>query len=319
MKISIKPILVASILPLAGLFAVGAQADFVDLFQDGFQTVSDVENGISTTDADNTFSEVGPYSNTILGGYRDIKVDTISGGLDNVALDSNGQLAAVGSIDPITQLAILADGICQTGDKCTTMTVSTVENTVTLDNDTSVNGVGTIQWDGDDNSSALTIGDTINENFITQDGCGAGCDRFNIEVIAADHGFIFTVGIYTDADNWTEFDLVSSGDTGIKTFLFSDFTSAFLCGADFSGVDSISAMRCGGTVTSTGTGDQTVDFTKVNAMQLIFNVGGGSTAIDLSIGPLTKSVPEPGVLALFGLGLAAVGFTRRRRGPALSA
>jgi len=288
MNISIKPLLVATVLPL-GMFAAGAQADFIDLFSEGAAIVSDVTNGLEGDDAEN-FSEVGSYA-SILGGYRDIKVDTITDGID-----------------------IIGDGACNVGDSCTTMTVNTTANTLSFNNDAGVEGVGIVQWDGQDNSSDLNLDSDIHENFITQEGCGAGCDRFEIEVLEADQGFTFTVGIYTDADNWTEFDLVSSGNLGIQTFLFSDFTNAALCGAPFPPGGGIAAMRCGGVGN-----DQVVDFTDVNAMQLIFNVAGGTTAVDLRVGALTKSVPEPGALALFGLGLAAAGLARRRRSPALNA
>jgi len=274
------------------MFAASAQADFIDLFSEGGAVVADVTDGLEADDSEN-FSEVGSYG-SILGGYRDLKVDTISDGKD------------IGN-----------DGACTVGDSCSTMTVNTAENTLSFNNDAGVEGVGIVQWDGLDNSSALTINSTetgFHENFITQDGCGAGCDRFQIEVLEADQGFTFTIGVYTDADHWTEFDLISSGDLGIKTFLFSDFTNALGCGFAYPPTSGIAAMRCGG-----AGNNQVVDFTDVNAMQLIFNVNGGTTAVDLRIGALTKSVPEPGALALFGLGLAAAGLARRRRSPALNA
>ena len=281
MKSYIRSLLAAIILPAFGLFAINAQADFIDLFVDGFQSVSDVTDGLEGDDPEN-FDEVGDFPATILGGFRDIKVDVISGGVDN-----NG------------------NNRCNVGDACTTMTVS--NGSLTFNNDTGVAGIGIVQWDGDDDSSNLTIDSSatgFHEDFVNQEGCGVGCDRFEVEVLAADQGFVFTIGIYTDATHWTEFDLVSSGDTGIQTFLFSDFENLALCGADFSGVPGIEAMRCGG--------GGTVDFNDVNAMQLILNVDGGTVAVDLRIGAVTK-VPEPGVLALLGLGLAAGGLLRRRR------
>lgn len=298
MRIYLRSMLAVIMLPALGLFAINAQANFIDLFSEGGQVVSDVTNGAEVDDAEN-FSEVGAYG-SILGGYRDIKVDTLTDGID-----------------------LGGDAKCSVGDSCTTMSVNTTANTLSFNNDAGVEGVGIIQWDGQDNSSDLTInstgdgtnlGDGFHENFITQDGCGAGCNRFTVEVLEADQDFIFTIGVYTDATHWTEFDLVSSGIVGVKEFLFSDFQIAALCGVGSGVVPGVAAMRCG----SANGGYGVVDFTDVNAMQMVFNVGGGTTAVDLRIGAVEK-IPEPGVLALFGLGLAAAGAVRRRRNIGLDA
>ncbi len=268
---------------LSGAFLISgsAGANVIDLFTDpvGGQVVSDVVNG---GNADNTqnFSEVGNFPASIIGGYRDIKVDAISG-----ANDGN------------------SNGICETGDDCTVMNVGS--GTLTFNNDTGVVGEGLVQWDGQDNSSDLNTTGLGGLNLINQPGCPAsGCTDFVFEVLNADQGFEFQVGVWSNSSKFTNFILESDGTAGTNLLPFANFQNASLCGAvnPFPGVKKI---EC-------GSGDSApVNLTDVGAIQVLLNTAG-TTAVDLRIGAIQK-VPEPSVLALLGIGFLATGGIFRRK------
>lgn len=266
-----------------GAFALSgaASANIIDLFVDPAtgQVVSDVTNG-ADADSPTNFSEAGSFT-SIVGGYRDLKADTISGGID-----------------------VLGNGVLDVGDSGTVLRV--FDGNLTFNNDTGVVGTGTVQWDGQDNSSDLDTTGLAGLDFINQEGCPTGgCDRFVFEVIQADQGFNFDVGVWTDDTHFTLFRLISDGTAGISTFLFSDFTNAALCG-ETNVSPFIASVTCGAA--------GVVDFANVGAMQVVLNSGTGTTAVDLEIGAVTKQgVPEPATLALLGIGLAGLGMARRKQ------
>jgi len=260
--------------------SVGAQANIIDLFTD-FQYVT--THGQLGASGATDYSEAGS-SLDIIGGYRSLEITE--------TLD----IGSVGA-QPLHSSDILVDS-----------------GILTFSSDNNVTSLGTIQYDGNDMSSALTktgmqVGG-IGENLVQQVGCPTGgCDRFIFDVLTADQNWDFTIGIYTDDTHWTEFDLEAVAGTHYSEIFFSFFEDAVGCGLVGSPPlpTGVSAQRCGGAGVA--------DMTNVGAIQLVFNIND-TTAVDFSIGAITKTgIPEPSMVALLGLGLASSGLVsiRRRR------
>lgn len=167
---------------------------------------------------------------------------------------------------------------------------------------------GIVQWDGNDapGEGALTLdGATLD---LTD---GGTLDAFEIKTIFSDLGYEFTVGAYTSATQWT---VISFSATevpltlpdGVTSYIpFSGFTEVLLCGA-VNPAPGVNSITCGSGNTSP------VDFAQLDALELIIDPNGNTLAIDLSLNSI-RTVPEPGVLALMGMGLLAAGFAGRRR------
>ena len=252
--------------------SVGAQANIIDLFTD--PAVQKVETAaVGTTD----FDQAGSFP-SIIGGYRSLEIEVTS------------------NPDPLINDASLA--------------VS--GGSLFFNSDTGVVAKGTVQWDGTESTSTLDRDGMGGQNLVFQPGCPTlGCDRFIFDVQSSDHDFNFTIGLYTDDDNWTEFDLVATQGTHTSEIFFSFFENAGGCGfvsAIPNPGNGVLAQRC-------GAGSKVVDVKDIGAIQLIFNIDGTSE-LDFKIGAVTKTgIPEPSMVALLGLGLASSGLVsiRRRR------
>ena len=148
MKTNMKTVMAAALAVTFG-YASSASANIIDLFDapalgdtPNIQVVSDYTNGVNPV-----FNQYGS-SSSIIGGYRDLIIDAISGALA-----------------PLTGSSLyVQNGALQ------------------LDNSNGVTSVAKVQWDGNDATTGvqnLAYTGLGSANLIHQEGCaGAGCDRF---------------------------------------------------------------------------------------------------------------------------------------------
>lgn len=171
-----------------------------------------------------------------------------------------------------------------------------------ISTDSGVDGNVAIQYDGSADSGAIGLDLTA----------GLGGEDFSIfsnfvfEVISADVGFSFSIGMYSDAANYSVITLLSSGATGPNLIPLAGFGSDAACSA---------ALPPGVVDVTCGSGDtQASDLSSINAFEIIF-YGVEGVEVDMRLNDIT-TIPEPSVLSLLGLGLIGVGVVgyRRRRG-----
>lgn len=259
----------------------GAQAGVVDLFSTNQANLYDTINGTQAY-ADGLFSQAGAAADTtILGGYRDLWVSALSGADNDAGEELGAKIGVAGG-----QLR--------------------------FSNDTGVAGVGEVQWDGNDNSSAIATSGLGGIDLTL----GGIMDTFELTTIFSDQDWVFEITMYTDAANWTKvsLDANSVGPSGtyasphISYIPFSAFTNDLLCGS-YNAAPGVNAITCGGTG---------ADVTNLGALVARLNTGDVTASqdptisIDLQLDSI-RTVPEPGVLALMGMGLMAAGFASRRR------
>jgi hypothetical protein len=257
----------------------GAQAGIVDLFTTEQLVPKDFTNG-TITEADSEYNQAGAVADaTILGGFRDLWVTNLSGGITNVAGSS----------------------------------INVTAGNLFFSTDSSATGVGEIQWDGDDSATGVNPIYDINPTGLggidlTQ---GGTLNAFELITIFSDLNWVFEITMYTDATNWTKVSLdatqVSSPSTSFIPF--SAFTNDALCGT-YGAAPGVNAITCSGTG---------ADATDLGALVARLNTGdpgvsNPTIAIDLQLDSI-RTVPEPGVLALMGMGLMAAGLASRRRKP----
>lgn len=278
-KLNAKSSIVAVAAGLIG-FAGAASASTIDLFTDpnpGFQTVTVFEPAATPASASSQFGSAP----SILGGYRDVVVTMNSRGGPELGPARSEAFAGNGGF--------------------------------IFNNTTGVSGTARIQWDGDDsanvallNHTGLRNGGLTGVDLVNQVGCPVtGCDRFIAGVTSADQGFQYQIGLYTDAGNFSV--LTTSVPFQVNALLFAEFPFEVFLRA----TGNYNDLAVPFSIARTGTGPT---LTNIGAIEFVANSDGGTLAVDLSISAITKTgVPEPGTLALMGLGfLAAAGIKRRR-------
>lgn len=285
--------LVAAATMLLG-FGTVAQAAIIDLFDDPSLPGYQLAQVTSDTQQYNSYTSTATPAGTILGGVRTLYINGIS---DNSVTNpagigvENGQLTLSMGSASVASAEVIWDGTFKAGTAATAPAVGDITN-----------------------GSAPSINYTgLNADVIQQPGCpSSGCTQFDVTVNNSDLGFPFTVAIYTDSTNYTVFSTESAAvapgfpqtfDIPFTVFGLPDGTTGTgILGNDFQ-------------VNQFGTG---ADLTNVGAIVLALNatnpVAGATISVDLGIDAITKSgVPEPSVLALMGIGMAAGGFATRRR------
>ena len=170
--------------------------------------------------------------------------------------------------------------LLQAGNSSTSgVDMSVNSGSLTYETGSGAIGMGSIQYDGDDNDPLNVDIDGLGSVDFTADGGRA----FILDILESDVGFSFAINVWSDAGN----DFVSNIYTALganvptqRIFNFSDFVG--------------------------------IDFTDVSALEFVINTDGtqGDTSIDFAVDAIR--VPAPASIAFLGMGLLSLGYARRR-------
>ena len=266
---------------LAGTASVAsADSITVDLFTDPAAGQTASTETIGAFDS----NQAGVFA-SILGGSRDISVTKLT---DTFGLPTSGAAA-----------------------------VSVGAGSLTIDNATGVTSRSVITWDGanvagNDGASVLSTG--LGGVDLTLNGA---INTFLADVQYADLGFNYKIRLW-DMDG-----SMATLTAGVQfpvdpllnyvaPYAFDWFNLAngnYCAGGPAIPCDPFTQLSFniarGGNM-----GD--IDFTKIGAMQMVFDNVGVMSA-DFALGKVRAQVPEPSTLALLGLGLLGLGVTARRK------
>lgn len=245
-----------------------ATAGVIDTFSTHQGAATDYSDGVGGSSS--TGGSAGDTS--MLGGFRDIFADAISG-------------AVVGA----NRTSIAVFNSSSAGDH------------LNFSNDVGVIGIGGIQWDGDDSAPGHIVGlnpTGLGGIDITEGGTAS---EFVLEIISSDFGFQFTITAYTDSTHWTAVTLaaisVPSGTGPVMSSIdFAGFTTAALCN-EVAGSpllpEGVLAVVCSDAV-GNGGGTQVADLSNLGALDVVLNnASPGVPDIDMRIASITTNGDAP--------------------------
>lgn len=223
---------------------------------------------------------------SVIGGYRDISIDKLT---DSFGLPTQGDAA-----------------------------ISVGAGQLTIDNATGVTSRAVITWDGANNAGAngLSVDTTGLGGFdLTMGGV---VDTFLADTLYADLGFSYEIKVW-DMDG-SAVTLAADVQFPVPSGLYvSHYDFNWFNLADGSYCDGVSAPpACANPLTqlnftiTRGGNLGAIDFTNIGALQIVFYNTAAYASADFALGKV-RAVPEPGTIALVGLGLLGLGFTARRK------
>jgi hypothetical protein len=289
---NVKKTVMYTALASACVFGGNAQAAeiLIDLFTEpaAGQDVSTADIGAANADT----SQVGSYA-SVIGGWRDLSIHKLT---DTWGLANQGDAAmAVGA------------------------------GALTIDNATGVTSRAVITWDG--NNDAGVDGLSVNTSGLSGFDLtlGGNINVFLADVLYADLGFDYEIRIW-DMDG-SQASLIAgvqipvgTGNPGSIPSETADYLFDWFNLPAGNYCDGISAppactdpfTQLTFAITRGGNlGD--IDFTNIGALQIEFTNTAAFASADFALGKIRAPVPEPGTLALLGLGLLGLGFSMRRK------
>jgi len=245
-------------------------------------------------------TQAAPIVVDLFDGTQSVAVTgpTTAVGDTDVSSVNEGSLGAIlgGNRDMFLEIK----DVLVAGDPFNAASGSVFGGVLSYSNSTGVGSSLHIQWDGVANTDETIDVTGLGGIDLTD---GGSLTSFQLTTLASDLNWQFSLQAWTDANNWTKitFNATNVLAPTVSFIDFAGFTNPFFCGA-INPVPGVASIEC-------APGNQTVDFANLGALEAIINTSG-AVDIDLRLADV-RAVPEPGTLALVGLGMLGLALRRR--------